>query len=153
MVSCFHSTMCVLYVTFILESRFFMLLFFPCWVFCVTFIPHCALCVTFVPQCVRVVKHISFHIVCGQHSFCSKLCVLCTTFIPWNKKVPHSTNLHSILCAACAFTPYSMSCVLFLFHATCAMHYIIVLHGMFTTRCFSSILGLSCIIFIPCYVY
>lgn len=103
--------------------------------------------------CVCVVKYISFHIVCGQHSFCSMLCVLCTTFIPWNKKVPHSTNLHSILCAVCAFTPCSTSCVLFLFNATCARHYIIVFHGMCTTCYFSSMLGLPCIIFIPCYVY
>jgi len=150
-VSCFHSTMCVVHYFY---SRIWILYatFFPCCVFCVTFIPHCVLCVTFVPQCVCVVKYFSFHIVCGQHSFCSMHCVICTTFIPWNKKVPHSTNLHSILCAVCAFTPCSMSCVLFLFHATCAMRYIIVLHGMCTTCYFSSKLGLPCIIFIPCYV-
>jgi len=67
-------------------------------------------------------------------------------------KVPQSTNLHSILCAVCARYFCSMlyaQCVLFLFHATCAMRYITVLHGMSTTCYFSSMLGLPCIIFYP----
>jgi len=92
----------------------------------------------------------------------STLCVVSILFVPCSVcyvlplphgiKVPHSTNLHSILCAVCAFTPYSMPCVLFLLHATCVMHYIIVLHGMCTICYFSCMLGLPCIIFIPCYV-
>jgi len=98
----FYSTIRILCATFS----------FPCCLFCVTFIPHCALCVTFVPQCVCVVKYFSFHILCGQHSFCSMLCVLCATFTPWNKRT------HIVP----TFIPFCVQCVLSL-HALCRVCY------------------------------
>jgi hypothetical protein len=91
--------------------------FFPCCVFGVTFIPHCALCVTFVPQCVCC--EILFIPHCVWSAFFFVPCCVCYV-VPLSHgiKVPHSTNLHSTLCAVCAtFAPCSMSCVLFLFHA------------------------------------